>query len=619
MDYLKLGIITFLLFLFSCQWEPTGVFERDLNQDSTPPEIEVVDLTLLMDRDTIDLFFPSIYFHFESSAQKVNQVRLYLNDELLSILNSDNGIFSLVQNNLYLGYHKLRIEIFTFSGTGSIADIIGAEGFLFSSKEWIVKVHNNNASGASITMTDGYLKLHWRRNSNNDVAEYIVYRNNMEIGRTKSFEFVDQLYVGQIADYTIKEFLSSGHIRDFAFLRTPKMMPKVRFHKGENNSFYVNWDKPLFYSAIDSILLIGRSQTSTRSVLKRSIDPNDIHYQITDAAFGDTREFWLMIKPKTYDPNLVVSELPNHNYTTASIMGDIGYNSPVFSHFFPISRSEFIYHTNMYDSGSTAYNDSLFRYSIAEDRIVQRYRYVFDNPWSGNNLRYPTASPNGAFVVANVGFTKGVFVGSCSNFLENKVVDLSLILTNSYYMPISDLGTGLIVASSHKYLYDFVGENILAQINTNTAFSSYDISPDGRYFYLNSSSMNLYSFIDNELKLVRNTSQSPLFNNFMKFDPNEPDTYIGWSSSTKQFVRISCIDLSVLNSFTVDEDRILDIDFYDRRILSYAQNELVIRSLEDGEVLNRVKISFVSYNHFDKCHLLGNSIYFQKGLRFQIN
>jgi hypothetical protein len=619
MYYLKLLTIPCLFLFFSCQWEPTGVFENHIDQNTSPPDIEIVDLTLLMEKDTIELYFPSIYFHFESSNQKINQVRLYINDDLISTLKSNNGIFSFNPSNLYVGYHKLRIELFIASGTGSIADMVGAEGFLLSSKEWIVKVHGNSSYRAAVTMTDGYLKLHWLKYSFNDVAEYIIYRNNVEIGRTTAPEFVDPLYVGQIAEYRIKELLTNGHIRDFASVRAPKMMPKLKFIVGDNNNYSLEWDKPLFYSAIDSIILYGSFLNTYGSVLKKSIDPNDTYYHISDAVFGDTRTFWLMIKPKTYEPNVVVSTGPNQFYTTASIKGDIGYKSPVFKYFFPISRTEFIYHTNMYGSDNTAYKDSLFRYSVTENRIVERYRYVFNNPWSGDNLWYPTTSPNGEFIIANIGSTNSVFVGSCSNFTDNKVVDLSSFLAFRDFIPVSNLGTGLILSSAHKYLYDFIDERVLAQITTNVAFSYYDISPDGRYFFLNSSSMNLYSFIDNELTLIKNTSYSPLFNTYMKFDPNEPDTYIGWNSSTKLFVRISCIDFSVLNSFTVDEERILDIDFYDRRILSYAQNELVVRSLENGDVLNRVKTSFVSYNHYQKCHLLGNSIYYQKGLRYKID
>ncbi|HRX30645.1 MAG TPA: hypothetical protein P5349_02040, partial [Tenuifilaceae bacterium] len=143
---LTLFAITTLFYftIASCEYNENEIFERNLDTNVTPPNIETVYLDLASDQDTVDLLYNRIFFSFKSSNQKIKFVIFFIDGDSVGTANSNKGYFDLNYQFLYVGTHKLKIELFTSSGTGSIADSVNAEGFLFTTKEWVIKVHNTS-------------------------------------------------------------------------------------------------------------------------------------------------------------------------------------------------------------------------------------------------------------------------------------------------------------------------------------------------------------------------------------------------------------------------------------------------------------------------------------------
>jgi hypothetical protein len=171
-----LNALVVLLFLSSCEFEPHGKFERNLNQNTEAPEIYSEELDLSEEKDTLILLYPRVYFNFSSSNQNISYVNFFINDSLVGTADSGNGSCDLNYSFSYDSYYKLRLEIFTHSGTGSIADSLKVEGYMFNSKQWVIKVLNRNINTLTSTVQDGFLKLRWIMPNSPNIKEYVIFR-----------------------------------------------------------------------------------------------------------------------------------------------------------------------------------------------------------------------------------------------------------------------------------------------------------------------------------------------------------------------------------------------------------------------------------------------------------
>jgi hypothetical protein len=167
MNHIKLGLtleklffILVLMFLTSCIYEPFGLYENPVNTNPTAPQIN--NLELNVNADTLWVYGnQKLKYHFKSSVEKqsILGLKIYLDGVLCDSVLSDNGEFDILQSALVQGKHKMKILLYTKSGTGSLADRLNAEQMLLT-KEWVVMA-DYSTKNVSYTIENGYLKLHW--------------------------------------------------------------------------------------------------------------------------------------------------------------------------------------------------------------------------------------------------------------------------------------------------------------------------------------------------------------------------------------------------------------------------------------------------------------------------
>lgn len=617
--------IAFLLFiaLYSCKYDTHDIYERNLNQNVTEPTIETVQLDLSEDEDTVELAYNRVHFNFKSSDQQVSGVKFYLDGTLIGTVESGNSSFDLYHEFLYDRTHRLKLEIFTHSGTGSIADSLGMEGFLFASKEWTIKVQNTTYGSVTSIVSDGFLKLVWTKSAQ-DVPEYIIYRDNQEIGRTATCDYIDKGHVGEAANYQVvfKSTYNPGQLETLGQVRIPNEIRLKKFNYNTKNNYNILWERPKYYAAVESIRLVRDNDNYSNTQLEKTTDINQSSFVIPTSLFGQLGEYRMILTPKYPNPMYNnPSYSSNSLFSSPKIKCMIGYPSPIFDSFSRISTTEFLYHTDMYDYESIAYNDSMFRYSTTQNRVVESFRYNPPNyNWSGDHYWNPTASSDGSYFVSNAGLSGTAIVSSAYNFKDYKIIDISNLTSSTKKIPISNNGRGIIDSFYNKYLYDFINQRVLGTINSTTAIDDNNISSNGNYFFLRvSHTVWLYSFLNNQLKLERTISadDSPGYDYF-NFMANEPDKAISWNKNSKAFSILRCSDLGILKSFSIDADQILDIDYYHNQILTFSPKRLMVYSLTDGSVLYDIPVSF-EYMGTNRCYLTGNSIFHEKGARYFLN
>ncbi len=564
------------------------------------------------------LTYRRVWFHFESTNNDIRWVNFYLDNKLLGTVESDNGYFDLEHNSLTVGYHSLKLEIFTGSGSGSIADSLGIEGNYFSTKEWIIKVLDAEFWEVTTTVADGFMKLRWPPLINKS-PEFIIYRGSTEIGRTHSSEFTDKGYVGQGATYSIYYVDETDNYKTVTLgqVEVPEET-RIKYNFDSDNNYFITWEKPRYYAAIDTVVLVSWDNSYARSFIQRVTDINQLSIEIPDSLFGRQRKYWMIPVPQYPNPPYTHSYSYSSPYASPSIEFIAGYPSPAFNDFFRVGNTEFIYHAEFSVMG---YRDSLLRYSTTDNRIIDRAGPKQNNPYvSGLFFVSTSVSPDGSIYTANAGLTHKAVVGSANDLNNYKITDLSNITNPSIVakMPISNIGTGIIINSDNKLLYDFVNETILGTFGDATWLSGYHISPDGEYFYLRvSHTIWLYSYRNSVITPERTIHyyDSPFFDYFSF--AREAGIAAGWDSSTKTFYKVRCSDMGITQSFPVTEEQILDVDFYNDRILSFSPYLLVVRSLTDGSVLFEIPVSF-QYIPAGMFRLCGNSIFQNEGVRYYL-
>jgi len=619
MSRLRLCISIFvMLSVASCDYEPRGIYERDLDPVSVPPEMTVVELDLPLDEDTVVLLYRHVWFRFESPGNEISWIKYYSDNNEGETVRSANGYFILPFYGTYDTYHTLRIEIFVPSGTGSLADSLGMEGSLFTTMEWVIRILDTPYSNLTAKEKDGFLRLRWPP-AKDTLLEYTVFYGPTEIGRTTECEYTDMGYVGQGGKYSVYYHDSNnGNIlKSHGWVELPEEN-RIGYNCDRDNNYCVTFDKPVYYAVIDTLVLVGYDNNYSRLVKDWTTDLEQGCFTIPDSLFGIKRRFWMVAVPKYFNP------FYNQSYSSSSLFASpqiefmIGFQAPAFDEFFPLSSSEFIYHGSL--PGVNDYRDYLLRYSLVEDTVVDYVAEPSPDPYvTGIYFRFPAVSADGSYYTARPRFSQSALVGSPFNLNDYKVVDISGVSNPSFIssMPVSNTGTGIILSTDKKYLYDFRNEVTLGTINSTTLLSGHGISPDGEYFFLRvPHTIYLYSWRNGTVTLEQTlyTGSTPFYDYF-DFFGDEPGMAAGWDSATRTFYKVRCSDMGIVNSFAVSEEKIMDIDYHSDMILSFSPYLLVVRSLNDGTLLFRIPVSF-SYAWDGMFRLCGGSVFHEDGARY---
>lgn len=598
----------------SCEYEPTKVYQRSVDQNVLPPEIQTIELNL--DNDSIYLYTDKVVnFVFNTSNQKIKAVRFLLDGNEQKIVYSNNGVFTLDYGDITEGVHTLLIEIYTEAGTGSIADKIGVEGYLFS-KGWALIVNKSYYKEINATDQNGFLKITWAKYLGSDFKEYIVYRtrgwgSEIEIKRLKTAGFIDSTYVGEGGEYIIKVNTLNETLIWWSRLDLQQDLPEVKFTATENNQYSFHWNRSRFYNAVDTFEIyqnIGNYGKYTR--VKSTQNPDDTIF-FTTALFGDDVTVNLKLVPK----NKIILYTPPYYYLYESSLNvNMGfsfldsYKSITDIH--QVNNDEFIY---------VQYYDSLIKYSISKKRITEKIGFHATGCSTGEFYSLKT-SPSGKYLTTYVGCNDDVLWTNSNNLSNYSLRNLKYLTGQQYVpsIPISDIGTGIIHGTGEGfYLYDFNSSVTLAHYKKDFyGGRGLTISPSGEYLFIIDDSLRLFQFKDGDFKNI--WSQSQFINiKFYEFNALDPSQLVYWDGN--KFSVKQCNNFSNVYEFSLTDMNIFNIDYYNKEILSYSTGHLYIRSLTDGSLLKDIPINIDPTYYWQKCYLINHSIVCIKKIIYFVN
>ncbi|GET34607.1 hypothetical protein PbJCM13498_34700 [Prolixibacter bellariivorans] len=196
-------LIGLIPLIYSCTYSTGGENFVDVDQNTTPPQVQ--NLTLDLNQDTLVVYQKTRYnFHFVSDKQPILGVVITLNNQDF-VYDTVVGSIDIDPKVIPEGVYSMAMKVYTHTGTGSLADKTGTEAYLFQ-KTWVVIVEHPRAPDLKVTSSieNGFLRFHWDKFDSPFFYSYRLFIDNSGIGASYDHEFtdsnitsfVDSFYVG---------------------------------------------------------------------------------------------------------------------------------------------------------------------------------------------------------------------------------------------------------------------------------------------------------------------------------------------------------------------------------------------------------------------------------------
>ena len=281
--------------LTSCEYEPNG----DNFIELTPPESSIIlDISLndINPSDTIYVYQDTkISIKINAGNKKLQQAVVLLDGkEFYYLRNNSPFDFIINPNKFEERTYKLTVNAVFASGTGSLAEMMGLEGYM-GEMSWNIHIIPNIESHFMLNYRaneDGFLEVYWDNAvPEHAIEKYEVYAAfstdlNTTIDDPMKKSFIDYGYVCGYGYYEVRTYLKSG----YSYRKTlsfNKPVPAVYFEDMGLNQLRVYWDKPFAngrFNLIDVYTTISSDMNDTTIIVPQE--------------FGRTRNFYLEVKPR---------------------------------------------------------------------------------------------------------------------------------------------------------------------------------------------------------------------------------------------------------------------------------------------------------------------------------
>jgi len=293
MNKLNAVIFTTILLFVACEYEPSGNNFLDLTppEDYIPVEISLNDFD---PSDTIYLYQITFISIKINSPKDLLQAVVLLDGQEYKNMWSDSLGFLFYPEEIDAGAHQLTVKATFTSGSGSLAEMMGLEGYMGELSWNILVIHNplDNYNVEYRINEEGFLEIFWNISVPDSYIESytitagLTQENDITITDAKQKSFIDYGYVCRSAYYEIYTYFKDGYLlRQTLSIDTPA--PTIYFEDLGLDSFRVYWDKPFANGRFN---LIMDNNTLASEIRDTSI--------ILPQLFGKNRQFQLEIRPQ---------------------------------------------------------------------------------------------------------------------------------------------------------------------------------------------------------------------------------------------------------------------------------------------------------------------------------
>jgi hypothetical protein len=301
-----LPFLSILLGLIACTYKPEEEFYNDIPK--TEPEVSI-SLNSYSASDTIYLWNDASFtYSLQQGAGNLERVEVLLGDNVVySHYGSRNGLFTLNRYNyLRTGTFTLKVQFVASSGTGSLADQVGAEKIeVWRTWTVVVDVDPPPKPDLRLSIENGFLKLTWNKYSKPNFRQYFVSRSDPSnytqkyITDPNDTSWIDSTYVGSshsdvqyyVSVQAIDEYTQSN---EYISKRDRYPLTAGVFQQ-QDSTLHLRWPKCKYLSAFQEYEV-----SHNGVVLYRTTNPDDTvaTVKLSNIMFGYESSVHMNVVPR---------------------------------------------------------------------------------------------------------------------------------------------------------------------------------------------------------------------------------------------------------------------------------------------------------------------------------
>jgi len=314
----KIHLIIFGIFLFfpaGCE-KLTYSPDKENIFDISKPHADL-EINFGSGDDTLNVYgIIDLKYSINTKDKQFAQILVYI-DSLLVGSTDNKSTCRIDTRNITPGLHSLKIELWVYSGSGSLADKTKSE-FLISSKQRNIFI-DKPLEIDSIYTHNGSLKMIWSEYQNADFKSYSVYKADLNYGdfvlqetitdRSQNFWF-DKKFLSGTYRYKVEVSTSTYSIpgveKTFSDIVTAYIYPPEKLN---DTTVVIRWKPYKYYSNFTKYLLhseIGPQREQIAAFLNYH-DTSFTH----SPGFGNNVSYYLTIEASSVRSNYASSMMGN--------------------------------------------------------------------------------------------------------------------------------------------------------------------------------------------------------------------------------------------------------------------------------------------------------------------
>lgn len=579
-------------------YKPHGEYFNDINI----PDSVILNINLNPSDSIIYIFeLAEISYDILLEDKKFLRAEFYVDNELIKAQVQTPGSVQIDPEQFSTGEHNIHLILYTSSGTGSLAEAMGAEALVFEySWKAIMETAEPVALETNIVPENGRLKISWEKYNKANFHYYKLIRiwnihplpnlaDEIKIFDQDQTWYIDSTYIGGKAHYKLVLYVH-GHSQSGStgYTQIDYEEPALEISADENYHFSFQWNTCEFYNNLSKYELLNVDVED--SVIFTTTNPEQIsfglpgglypsyHYKLKwvsenshslrDKALEEKETFFAgyQLSP-WYDPVDCAADYPPKIYF--QLINDIvRYNAT-------LSKEQYTY-----------YNAEPFCISVSPNNL-----HLVQSNFDYQSIRI---------------FNTDDF----SDFQDIDLIDVVGYQTKMYRFDIANNGILVGFLADGTILgYDLnTNESVFTLNNVqNPAESDIKISSSGNYFITHElPGYNAY------LYQIAGTIADPpeyLGNDFRNIHfINNEDTDQFYAITTDQEVKIfNCTDIALQRSFDSESENIFNVDPVSGLLFAsnHTTNSYQVYNFETGEKV----LDYLTDETFDNCIILNSILY----------
>ena len=336
------------LLLSACEYTP---HDPPLTVLDFPVEAPLIQVSLNNSFDTVKIYWITTFSYNVTGKNRILSVSIeFEGKEIHHYMGEYGQKFSFELNpSVYPnGIYPLKIEVITSSGTGSLAERLGSEGYIYQ-LEWPViidKTPTKKLAFISIDSLKDGVRINWEKfkhpgfryyklmktsPSFNGSVDLITYSNPDQTSFTDTtyFEGMDVNYIIELGGKT--SGLNSSETNSIKY---SQLLPKPRIISISDFKVNISWDPPKKLHLLDYYYIHRDRATVTMFDEDKIFEP-DYKIRSMPVAFGAKHYFGILYVPKPAPYNVYTNKLKR-----AEIEFEPGQVMPVYRYACPIRNTD---------------------------------------------------------------------------------------------------------------------------------------------------------------------------------------------------------------------------------------------------------------------------------------